>query len=452
MIKKNTIPTLLGVIILVVGAFAGVFLLRNNTVFHIGADVSSQPKNIRVGNLSDGSATISWTTDKETSDFLIFGTTSGNLSKTENEEGNTQKYFGHSVTLTGLTSNTNYFYKINSDGTTFDNSGVPWQFTTGIALDAPNTSVLVSGNVISASGLPEKKALVYADIGGYLLTTQTSDTGNFVFQIGGARTPDLQNYVKIDLNQTLIQLSVQATPDGIASAQIYPKSANPVPPIIIGQTYDFRNEPANNLGGNPDANLNLPQDTQKESKFNVSIPDVTPKPTSVILESLTEGEVITSDQPQFFGKGPGGSTITITVNSETQITESVKIPASGSWSYEVPSNLEPGEHTITISWIDISGITRFLTRKFVVKAGEVPAFTASQSGSTATPTSAPTITPSGNPSPIATVKPTTTPSPIVTTTALPIPASGDLTPTLLLFIMGIIVMTFSFVVWKVSEE
>jgi hypothetical protein len=29
---------------------------------------------------------------------------------------------------------------------------------------------------------------------------------------------------------------------------------------------------------------------------------------------------------------------------------------------------------------------------------------------------------------------------------------GDLTPTLLLFIMGLAVMTFSFVVWKIAEN
>ncbi len=450
MIKKSTIPTLLGVFILVVGAFAGVFFLRNTTVFRIGADAAAMPKNIRVGNLTDSSVAISWTTDKLTADYLIWGNSRGSVNKIQNEDAATVKYFSHMVVLTGLAPSTTYFYKISSNGTTFDNSNAPWQFTTGSALAASKNSILISGSVINASGVPEKKALVYADIGGYLLITQTSDTGNFVFQIGNTRTSDLHDYAQIDPAQTLIQLSVQATPDGIASAQIYPQSGNPVPPIIIGQTYDFRNEPVNNQGTNPGANLNLPEDSVRQSKFDIVVPNETPKPTSVILESLSEGETVSTDKPQFFGKGPGGTNLTITVHSEENLTDNIQIPKNGSWSYAVPANLSPGPHTITISWVDVSGITRFLTRSFVVQAAEIPAFTASQSGSTTTPS--PTLSPSTTP--VATIAPTRTPSPTptVSASALPVPVTGDLTPTLLLFIMGLVVMTFSFVVWKVSEN
>jgi hypothetical protein len=448
MIKKSTIPTILGIIVLVVGAFAGVFFLRNSTVFKIGADAAATPKNIRVGNITDTSATLSWTTDKASINFLVWGTSAGSVNKTQNEDTTGQKYFTHSITLTGLTTNTTYFYKINSDGTMFDNSNAPWQFKTGPSLGEPGGSILISGSVINASGTPEKKALVYADIGGYLFTTQASDTGNYVFQIGSARTADLQESVQVDPSKTVIQISVQATPSGIASAQIFPQSANPVPPIIIGQTYDFRNEPVNNQGIIPSADLNLPQDAVKESKFDITVPNETAKPTSVILESLSEGETVTSTQPQFFGKGPGGTEITITVNSEEEITDNVQIPQNGSWSYEVPTDLAPGNHSITISWIDVSGITRFLTRNFVVKAGEVPAFTASESGSTPIPT--PTLSASATPK--ASITPTPTGTPESTATALPVPVSGDLTPTLLLSIMGLVVLTFSFIVWKTAEN
>lgn len=456
MLKKNTIPTILGVIILVLGTVAGVFLIRNTSVFKIGADASVAAKNIRVSNISDSSATITWTTDKPTSGFIIWGTSEGSLNRTENEDSTTQKYYSHSVNLSGLSASGKYFYKINSEGSTFDNGGIPWQFTTGTTLSSNKDSVLLSGSVINASGTAEKRALIYADIGGYLLSTLTSDTGNFVFQIASARTADLSNYVQIDPAQTLIQISVQAPPDGVASAQIFPQSANPVPPIIIGQTYDFRNEPINNQGANPGASLNLPQDTTKQSKIDISIPSQTPKPTSVILESISEGETITTNKPQFFGKGPSGTTLTITVHSDQTLSGNIQIPKTGSWQYAVPANLSPGTHTITISWVDVTGITRFLTRDFVVQASDAPSFTASQSGSTPTPTAVPTVAPSSSPStaPVitATPIPTKTPSPTPAETAMPVPVTGDLTPTLLLFIMGLVVMTFSFVVWKVAEN
>lgn len=442
MIKKFKIPTIIGIIVLILGTFTGVLFLGNSQVFKTGADADVAAKNLRVSNTADTTATLTWTTDKETQGFIVWGTAKNNITRTENEDSNNQKYLNHSVTVAGLAPNTTYFYKINSEGELFDNDGIPWQFTTGPALDASKDSVLLSGTVISASGIPEKRALIYADISGYLFSTLTSDTGNYVFQIGSTRTSDLKSYTKIDPGQTLIQISVSALPDGISSAQIFAQSANPVPPIIIGQTYDFRNNSTNSQGVNPNASLNLPTDTIKESKFNVVVPGETPKPTSVILESLVEGETVTTDKPQFFGKGPEGSTLTITVHSENPITDSVQVPKNGSWSYAVPTNLEPGNHTVTISWIDVSGITRFLERNFVVKAGEAPAFSASESSATTAPNA------TGTPKSFATI----TPSPTATGTAMPVPVTGDFAPTLLFSIMGLAVTVFSFMLWKVSEN
>jgi hypothetical protein len=442
--KRATIPTILGIFVLLAGVFAGVFFLRNAQVFKIGASAEATPKDIRISNITDSSVTISWTTDKETVGFINWGNSQNNTSKIENEEANSQKYFSHNVSLTGLTANTNYFYKINSDGTTFDNGGIPWQFTTGGTLEINKTSILLSGNVISATGIPKVKSLVYASVGGYLLSTQTSETGNFVFQLGSVRNPDLKSYAQIDMSSTLVQISVVAPPDGVASAQIFPQSGNPVPTIIIGQVYDFRSSPANNQGGSPNANLNLPQNQNQDSKFNIDVPSSTPKPTSVILESLTEGETINSQKPQFFGKGPSGESIEITVNSQDPISATVEIPKTGSWSYSIPTDLVPGDHSITISWVDASGITRFLKRNFVVQAGEAPAFTASQSGTTTTPNPNATAT--------ATPKSSLTPSPVATGTAMPVPVTGDFTPTLILFVMGLMVIIFSFTIWKIAEN
>jgi hypothetical protein len=246
--KRSTIPTVLGIIILLLGIFAGVFSLRNAQIFKIGASPDVSPKDIRISNITDTSATISWTTDKAASGFVAWGPSQSDTSKVAQEDTTSQKYFSHNISLSGLSANTNYFYKINSDGTNFDNGGIPWQFTTGALLDISKNSILLSGGVISATGTPEVKSLIYASVGGYLLSTLTSDAGNFVFQLGSARTPDLKSYAQIDLSGTLVQISVVAPPDGVASAQIFPQSGNPVPTIIIGQVYDFRSSPANNQG------------------------------------------------------------------------------------------------------------------------------------------------------------------------------------------------------------
>ena len=203
----------------------------------------------------------------------------------------------------------------------------------------------------------------------------------------------------------------------------------------------------------------LPEETLKESKFDITTPSGSPKPTSVILESINEGEVVTSNEPQFFGKGPSGETITITIHSEQVTSQVIKIPQNGSWSYSPSVPLSEGPHSITISWLDASGITRTLTRNFVVQAGEVPAFVASQSATpspTPSPSSTPTPKASSSPTPSPTFKPTATPSgtPRVTPSATPesLPVSGNLTPTLLLSIMGLVIIAFSFFVWRMSEN
>ena len=437
MIKKNKIPTILGIIILLSGIFAGIFFLGMNQIFKIGADSSIAPRDIRVSNINNNSATISWITDKEASNFVSWGESQSLLNRVGGEDN--LKLSTHTVSISGLKPNTKYFYKINSEGTMFDNKGIPWEFSTGPDLGISQNVLLVSGSVINASGKPEEGVLVYVEVGGYLLSTLTSNTGNFVFQLGSVRTQDLASYTQIDKAQTLLQISIQAGASGVASAQIFPQSANPIPPIVLGRVYDLRSLQPSESGQIPNANLNLPENTPKESKFFIPVTTGGSTPTSVILESLIEGEIVTSTRPEFFGRGPGGERITITIQPDP-VTQTVDIAEDGTWTFSPPADLEPGAHAITVSWIGSNGITRTLTRNFIVQASENPAFTASNSGLFPSPPATPRETPTASPS----STPTTTPKPI--------PVTGELTPTIILFIMGLAVAMFSFTVWKLAEN
>lgn len=302
MIKKSKIPTILGVIILLIGTFAGVFFLSTRQVFKTGADASSAPKDIRVSNLTESSAVVSWTTGKETTGFLVWGESQNSVNKVEQEEG-APKFFTHSITVNGLKPKSNHFYKINSDGTSFDNNGIPWQFTTGAELGINSFTSVISGSVITPSGTPSVRSLVYITVDGYLASTLTSETGNFVFQLGAIRTQNLLAFAQVDPAKTLLEVSIQAGPDGIASAQVFPQSANPILPIVLGRVYDLRNLEPNQNGLTPEAGLNLPGDITKESKFSIPVSSA-PSSTSVILESLGEGEIVTSTKPAFFWQRP----------------------------------------------------------------------------------------------------------------------------------------------------
>lgn len=449
MIKRNKIPTILGIILLIAGVFAGVFYINMRQIFRIGASTSNQPKDVRISNISDTGATVSWTTDSQTSDFLTWGESQGSIGKVEQESASGERYFTHSINLSGLAPSKSYFFKINSNGTEYDNNGVPWELTTGLTLGRNNNSSLISGSVLNSSGQPANRAIVYITINGYLASALTTSTGNFVYQLQGVRTPDLQSYAQIDPAATVLEISVIAGVDGVASAQIYPQSANPIQPIVLGKIYDFRNLSPSSEGQNPNANLSLPQTATQESKFDVSGDVASSSATTVILESLTEGETVTSTQPEFFGKGPAGEPITIEVHSGEPITQTVTIPSNGSWSWAVPSNLSPGAHSITITWKDVSGITRTLTRNFVVQASELPSFEASPSQSLA-PSATPTISPTATPK--ATSTPTATPKPTATVSAAPVPVTGSSTDTILLYIMGVSIMFFSIIIWRYAQS
>ncbi|MFI5240804.1 MAG: fibronectin type III domain-containing protein, partial [Microgenomates group bacterium] len=221
-IKRNKLPTLLGLVILVAATFLGVFLLNGQQIFRLGASGESSPKDIRTSNITDTSLTISWSTDKAVSGFINWGTSSSSVTNIEKE--NDEKSFTHSVTVNGLAPEKIVYFKINSDGSVYDKKGIPWQISTGATLGINKSSILLSGSIIVATGEPVRKALVYANVGGYLFSTLTSDTGNYVFQLANTRTQDLSNYLTINESQTLVEIFVQAPPNGVSSAQIVPQS------------------------------------------------------------------------------------------------------------------------------------------------------------------------------------------------------------------------------------
>ena len=438
--RKSKIPTIIGLFILVFGLAAGVLLVRNQNIFRLGAAAEFAPKDVRISNITDTSFTISWITDRETSGFVKWGQGATSLDKTDLDELKDQS-FTHLLTLRGLTPQTTYFFKINSGGEDFDNNGIAWQVTTGQTLEIPSKTNLVSGSVLTSTGQPAKNALLYLTVGGgSLLSTITSDSGSWVIPLSSARTQALSSYVVVDEKNTLIEISANAGPQGVASAQIYPQSARPVPSIILGNTHDFKNLPPSEESGIPKASIGLPDEATPSSGFEVG-ETATPSATTVTLESVEPGEIITTTEPEFFGEGPAGVTLTITLESEP-ITEAVKVPTSGNWSWSSPEGLTEGAHKITITWRDASGILRTLSRTFIVQAAEGPSFES-------TPSASPTASPKTSPTPSPTA--TATPAATATATAAPVPDSGSLTPTILLFIMGIGVIAFAFLVWKKSE-
>jgi len=231
--KKAKIPTIIGIIILVLSLAAGVIFVQNRQLFRLGAEGQNSPKDVRISNITASSFSVTWITDTQTTGFVKYGDSVGSMTNTKTEESEISGYT-HLVNLTGLSPQTNYFFKINSGGSDFDNNGVTWQGQTVITQDT-NQPTLISGNVLLATG-GAKNSIVYITTGTKLYSTLTSQNGSWIISLPA----------NIYSANNLLEISALNGQGEVSTSQIYSKSAIPVPTMIFGQTHDFKNLPPRN--------------------------------------------------------------------------------------------------------------------------------------------------------------------------------------------------------------
>lgn len=417
------IPTVLGLGLLVAGLVAAVILVgKVQQISPKAAGSSPTPEDTTVSNLSDRSFTVSWTTQSAVVGFLEVGNSGQTLSrrvlddrdKTSSSQGS---YSTHYVTVDSLQPDSAYSFQIGEGiNSLFDQNGVSFSVKTGKMLLANPASDLAQGTVVTNTGEPARGAIVYAQLpGAQLLSSLVSLQGNWILPLSTARTSDLTDWASYDRKTTVYALRVEGGIDGRSDVTLTTDQDQPVSPITLGQSYDFRQTTTSQSKSNSASTPN--------SLFEFSsLGPVTAVQTNVTLENPSKnGEVVATDKPEFFGKGPAGTQVKVIVKSSQTISGTVQVSTDGSWSFPVPSSLSPGKHDISIKWTDAKGILQTVTRSFVVNAAERPAFTSTPS---ATPTVNKTVLPSPTTRPRSTI-PTGTP-----------PRSGSLTPSVLLFIIG----------------
>lgn len=426
--KIATIPSFFAVLVLVASVGAGVFLINRQQFFRLGASPDTMPKDIRVTNISDTSLTISWITDSQTTGFVKWGDT-GSMRNTQLTQTGGSLTDVHVVQLDGLVAGKTYYFSITSAGNSHDNNGVPWTTTTRTSQIADNP-LRVAGTVFTQTGVPATNVLVYVkEESGEEYSTITSESGNWLILMPAS-------------NSTRgISIYVQAASRGIASATAIAGNSNPLPPITLGKTHDFTKQGSANTSNLPDAEITLPESetSTASSRFQTGAKSTAKGQSTVTITGLENNEVLFTTKPEFFGKGPTNTQITITVNSTTPMTGTSIVSATGAWKWSPPANLEEGTHTLTVSWRDANGILQKITRTFVVQAANGdPAFEASTSGKTPTPSPVPTLSPTATP--IATIAPTLEPASTDEPVATPVeelPEAGLGIPTIFAFLAGV---------------
>ena len=197
--------------------------------------------------------------------------------------------------------------------------------------------------------------------------------------------------LKLGESECFTVQSSQSPPILPPPATVLPDSAVPTSPVDPG------------TGG---SNSAPPINT--DSGFQPPPGNFAANPNILTIQNPEPNESLIVASPEFFGTAPVGVTLDIEVNSATQQTGQVVVDNTNRWSWTPPADLEPGDHSVTVSYRDKDGILQTLTRSFTVlaaEAGDNPTGYTASGSATLTPTLS--ITPTPTPS----VAPTATPVP-----------------------------------------
>lgn len=442
---NKKIPTIIGLLLVLVGIGGGIFFITQGKFFGLKAGPSATPKKIHLTNIQDNQFTVSWITDEKTEGFIKYGETSNQIKfivkdDRDQRSGETESFNLHYVTVRNLQPAKTYYFKIGSGNNLYDNNGQAYTVTTGPTLSSAEEAKIVSGRILNQDNTPAEEVIVYLTSSNIApISTLTDNQGRWAVFLNKARTSDFSSYAIFDPEVTILKIEVEGEKQ-TASAITITKHAFPVPDIVLGHApYDFREGP---LAEKTPVRTETTSEEIISSQFVLQ--PISAPPTSfntqievTIDNPSTSGEKINSLRPEIKGQGPAYKVLTIKIESPTTYSSTVTVDENGNWSYIPPQDLTPGEHTVYVSFVDENGETKTISRNFVVLAAgesELPALTATPSAETS-PSASPLLSPSPSisPSPITRVS--------MPSTETGVPTTGTVMPTFLVFIFGVLMIT-----------
>jgi hypothetical protein len=425
-IFDKKIPTIVGVVILLAGLVTGILLVSKPQNLLTRAGPTDTPKNVKISNVGAESATVSWTTDIPVTGMVKYSDNPSNLSLPGTDvrdqlSGEAGLFTTHYVTITNLSPSKTYYFEIMSGSASYDDNDRPYQLRTGVKASSRAEDVM-KGKIVASEGQGVEGAIVYVEIdGGETLSALTKIRGDWQLDLSKVRN-DKGVMLAYDLQNQPISLFVQGGVLGTATALTNTANDNPVGDVmmgtnvnLIGDTAALINQAGQKTGGDSSVT---------GSGFGQLADAGTNEDSQELINPVSDGEKIATSSPEFRGKLPAGTSVTITVNSETEQTTTITVDENGEWVWTPPMGLEPGEHTIEVEYEDEGGVLQKITRSFVVLAAEetdgLPAFTATAS---ATPT--------------ASLTPAEASGSSMPSTESGVPEAGVLTSTYWLLIVGV---------------
>lgn len=386
--NQTKIPTVVAVLI---ACFVGLLFLRLFSQTPPASKAEKKVlKRVEITNLSPNQVAVYWQTDKKSTGWVLYGTKKNKLSKIANDERDisTKKnpFVHHYVQLKNLNENQVYFFKLVSDNKLIANTDdKPFSFNTPKSLTPFKGRRPAYGKVIKPNGSPLEDAVVLMHMNGaFSFSTLTKSTGEWLIPINSVfEKESYQTRNPAGEEQTTIEV---VSEDGQVSTVVADLAkVSPVPQTIVIGT-----------------NLNLVTEDNVLSATSSLGNEGAAKEIDIIYPQ--ENKMIPGYSPLIKGVAVPNEEVMIEVHSETSFSSKVKTDGKGEWKLNLPSNLSPGEHTITIRTKDKNGNSVIIERKFTIaKNGEqvlgtaTPEATITKAPSTPTPTRLPVYSPTPKP-------------------------------------------------------
>src|SRR3990167_1726802 len=221
--RKKLLLIFFAIIFLVIGIFV---------IAPFIAEPTSPPKEIFITNITEGQATITWSTDKPTKGTVKI---QKDIYKDDGDKNKKSQgfYATHLVTISALRPAASYNYEIYQGWRKVSEGS----FTTAIILNSINNPNPVYGRVIDSSNRPQVGAIVYLTAKNQngesaLYSTLTNNEGRWQIDLANFRTRDLKAPFSLT-TETVQEVVVQTGFRGKFKATTSMDNDQPWPDIII---------------------------------------------------------------------------------------------------------------------------------------------------------------------------------------------------------------------------
>ncbi|MBI3366042.1 fibronectin type III domain-containing protein [Candidatus Roizmanbacteria bacterium] len=393
---QGKVPTIVGVLI---ACFVGLLMIRFFSQTPLPSKAEKKIlKRVEVTNLSPNQVVLYWQTNEKVPGWVIYGMKSSQLDKIAYDERDLitkkQPFIHHYMVLKNLHEDQLYFFKLVGDNTLLSNNNESsFSFKTPKNIANSKGKNPAYGKVIKSNGTPLVNGVVLVSIGNtFPLSALTKPFGEWLIPLN--MLFEKETYLTRTLgDKEQLRIEILSEENQVSNIITDLSKVSPLPQtIVIGSNFNF-------VGSENVLSATTFRETEKTTK---EIDIVYPR----------ENALIPGYSPLIKGVGLPDNEVLIEVHSDTVFSSKVKTDDKGVWKLNLPSNLSPGEHTITIKTRDKDGNLITVERKFVIaKNGE-------QVLGTATPEATITL-------PLATLTPTKLP--IYSLTPKPPVSGGTIT-------------------------